>query len=98
MHFIKLKIVGDRTQATQWMADHKAWLQRGFDDGIFLASGNLQGQAGGGIIANGLDASTLQQRLNDDPFVAHGIVEVEIAELAVSKADARLGFMMDASA
>jgi hypothetical protein len=36
----------------------------------------------------------LQNRVNDDPFVAEGIVSVEILEVAPAKADERLAFLL----
>lgn len=94
MFVVSLKMTGTREQAAPWMAAHKEWLQAGFDDGIFLAAGNLLGQPGGGILAHGVDEATLRQRLALDPFVAHGIVEVALAGFTPARADARLDFLL----
>lgn len=95
MQFVKLKMVQGPEKAAPFMAEHKAWLQKGFDDAVFLTAGSLQGEPGGGILVQGLSAEALQQRLAEDPFVAHDIVEVTVTEFAVARADARLAFLLE---
>lgn len=46
MFVVLLKFSTNKSRAGEWMSDHKAWLQKGFDDGVFMASGSLQGQQG----------------------------------------------------
>lgn len=41
MFIVLLKFADQRSRAAEWMQAHKAWLQKGFDDGVFLASGSL---------------------------------------------------------
>jgi len=55
----------------------------------------LAPQAGGGLLAHGVTQDELQARLDDDPFVAEGVVTVEITELAASRADERLAFLVE---
>ena len=71
------------------------WIQRGFDDGVFLLVGGLQPNLGGGIVAHNTSLSDLQSRVNDDPFVAENVVSAELLEITPSKADERLKFMLD---
>lgn len=94
MYIVLLRFSSNKPQASQFMDGHKAWLQRGFDDGVFLASGNLQPQAGGAIVAHGEPLAALQQRVDADPFVMHGVVQAEILEITPSKADERLAFLL----
>jgi uncharacterized protein YciI len=95
---VLLNISSSKEQAAIHMAEHKAWLQNGFDEGVFLASGNLSGQPGGGILIHGLSEDQLQQRLNQDPFVIHGIVTVQIIEITPSKTDPRMAFLLESMA
>jgi len=92
---VLLKMTGSKERAAECMAEHKAWLQKGFDDGVFLASGNLTGQPGGGIVVHGLDEAEVQQRLSQDPFVLHSIVTVQVIEITPSKTDPRLAFLLN---
>jgi uncharacterized protein YciI len=96
MFVVSLKLTGSREQAAPWLAAHKDWLQAGFDDGVFLAAGNLLDQPGGGILVHGLDEAALRERLAQDPFVANGLVEVELRGFTPAKTDARLQFLLPA--
>lgn len=98
MFLVSLRMTGTREQAAPWMAAHKDWLQAGFDDGVFLAAGNLLGQPGGGILAHGVAETALRQRLALDPFVANGIVDVALAGFTPARTDARLDFLLAATA
>lgn len=94
MFIVLLRFSGNKGQASQFMEAHKAWLQRGFDDGIFLLAGNLQPHSGGGIVAHNTLLPDLQKRVDEDPFVAEGVVSAEIVEIAPSRADERLRFLL----
>ena len=90
MFVVLLKFAGNKGKAGQFMGPHKAWLQRGFDDGIFLLSGSLQPSLGGAIMAHNSSMSDLQERVNADPFVVEGVVSAEILEISPSRVDDRL--------
>ncbi|HET8761112.1 MAG TPA: hypothetical protein VFN94_08590 [Nitrospiria bacterium] len=94
MFIVLLKFSDNNGQASQFMEGHKAWIKRGFDDGVFLLVGSLQPNLGGGIVAHNTSLSDLQRRLNDDPFVAEHVVSAEILEVTPSKADERLTFLL----
>jgi uncharacterized protein YciI len=95
MFIVLLKFSGNKGQASQFMQGHKEWIKRGFDDGIFLLVGSLQPDLGGGIVAHNTSLSDLQSRVNDDPFVVEHVVSAEILEIAPSKTDERLEFLLD---
>jgi hypothetical protein len=61
---------------------------------VFLVAGSLQPGLGGGILAHNASRSELERRVSEDPFVAEGVVSAELVELAPSKVDPRLGFLM----
>ena len=96
MFIVALKFAENKSKAGQFMEGHKAWLQRGFDDGVFLLAGSLKPDLGGGVVAHGISLKALQARVSEDPFVAEGVVSAEITELTPSRADARLGFLVEA--
>ncbi|WP_209319180.1 YciI family protein [Pseudoalteromonas galatheae] len=77
------------------MEGHKEWLQAGFDKGIFLLSGSLQPNAGGGIVAVKVSKEEIEEIVAEDPFVIENVVKPEIIELTPSKADDRLLFLID---
>ena len=48
MFIIQLRFSDNKSQAKDFMEGHKKWLQLGFGKGIFVLSGSLQPNAGGG--------------------------------------------------
>ena len=95
MHIVFLKFSINKSQAGQFMDGHKAWLKRGFDDGVFLLAGSLEPGLGGGILAHNTSLADLQVRVNFDPFVAQDVVKAEIFEIDPGKADERLQFLVN---
>lgn len=94
MFIVFLKFSDNKAQASQSMDAHKAWVKRGFDDGVFLLVGSLEPDLGGAILAHNTSMADLQRRVNDDPFVAKNIVRAEIYEIEASRADERLQFLV----
>jgi uncharacterized protein YciI len=94
MFVVLLKFSGNRGQAGQFMEGHKEWLKRGFDEGVFLLAGSLQPNSGGGILAHNTSLPDLQTRVKTDPFVEKDVVSAEILEIAPSRADERLKFIL----
>lgn len=95
MFVVLLKFSDNKGNASQFMDGHKDWIERGFDDGVFLMVGSLQPNLGGGIVAHNTSRADLQSRVNTDPFVVKNVVNAEILEITPSKADARLNFLLD---
>jgi len=48
---------------------------------------------GGTVITHESTLAELQERVNNDPFVAEGVVTAEILEIEGNKADDRLSFL-----
>lgn len=94
MFVIFLKFA-DKSRAAASLDAHKQWIAKGFDDGVFLTVGSLQPDAGGAILANGLDREALDKRIAEDPFVAEGVVRAEIYEVFPARTDPRLDFIRD---
>ena len=94
MYIVFLKFSANKSSAPQFMDSHKAWIKRGFDDGVFLLAGSLEPELGGGILAHNSPLADLQRRVNADPFVAEDVVKAEIFELDPGKADERLQFLV----
>lgn len=94
MFVVQLKFSENKGKAGQFMEGHKEWIQRGFDDGVFLMTGSLQPNAGGGILAHNATLAELEGRVKNDPFVAEGVVSAEIIEISPSRTDERLDFLL----
>lgn len=95
MFIVFLRFAHNKTSAPQWMEGHNAWLQRGFDEGVFLLAGSLKPGLGGCVLAHHTTLPALQSRVDNDPFVVEGVVSAEIIEWALSRTDAQLAFLLN---
>jgi len=94
MFVILLRFSENKSKAGEYMEGHNEWIQQGFRDGVFLLVGSLQPNLGGSVIAHNESLSELQERVNNDPFVAENIVRAEILEIEPKKSDDRLNFLI----
>jgi uncharacterized protein YciI len=94
MFVVLLKFADSKGKAAELMQAHNDWIKRGLDDGVFLLVGSLQPMAGGAIVACNTTLADLEARVSADPFVAQNVVKPEILEIAPSKADPRLAFLL----
>lgn len=83
----------DKTKAPQFMDGHNAWIKCGFDDGVFLLVGSLQPNAGGAIVAHNASPEEIEVRVQEDPFVAEGVVDAEILVISPGRTDERFDFL-----
>lgn len=95
MYIVFLRFAHNKAAAPQWMEGHNAWLQRGFGDGVFVLAGSLKPGLGGCVLAHHTTLPDLQTRIDSDPFVIEGVVSAEIIEMAASRADERLAFLLN---
>jgi uncharacterized protein YciI len=93
MFVVLLRFSENRAEAGRHMEGLKAWLKRGFEEGVFLLAGSLQPSLGGGILARADTRAELEARVSEDPFVAADVVRAEILEITPSMADPRLEFL-----
>ena len=94
MFVVLLKFAENKDRAGQLMEAHKGWIQRGFDDGVFLLVGSLQPGLGGAILAHGTSLAELERRVSEDPFVVEKVAAPEVLEIAPARADERLAFLV----
>ena len=94
MFVVLLKFSKNKSQASEFMQAHNDWIQRGFDDDVFLMVGSLQPQLGGAIITQNLTQTEIQSRVNEDPFVVQDVVTAEILEITPARTDSRLDFLL----
>lgn len=97
MFCVFLKFSTNKAQAPRHMAEHKRWIDQGFEDGVFLMTGSLAGNQGGMVLAHNTTHDALETRLALDPFVAEDVVKAEIAEMTPHRADERLQFLLEQS-
>lgn len=83
---ILLEFASNRSAAPSHMDGHNAWLRRGFEDGTFLVSGSLKPGRGGFVLARGTSLEAIQQRVAEDPFVTHDVVQPTVLEFEAKRA------------
>jgi len=67
------------------MPGHIDWLEQGYADGLFVASGRRIPRTGGVILARSGDAQALLDTLACDPFAVHGAARFDVVEFAPTK-------------
>ena len=93
MFMILLRFAANKDQTEQFFEAHKAWIKKGFEDGVFLLAGGIQPGVGGAIAAHNTTRKELGERIDKDPFVANNVVSAEILEITPSMTDQRLDFL-----
>jgi len=71
-------------QIDRSMAEHVAFLEKGYRAGVFLASGRQVPRRGGVILAVASSRQDLEQVMRLDPFVRDGLAHFEIVEFKTS--------------
>lgn len=94
MFIVLLRFSRNKEQASRYMNGHMTWIKRGFDDGVFLVVGSIRPSSGGCLLAHNTSLSELRDRVNDDPFVAEDVASAEIIEIAPSRVDERLAYLL----
>lgn len=62
------------------LADHRNFLEQGYQKNYFVVSGPKKPRTGGIIISQLTDRATLEKILQDDPFQLNNIADYEITE------------------
>lgn len=72
------------------MAGHIEWVDQGFAEGLFLASGRRIPRTGGVIVARSGDEAALREFLARDPFAVHGAARFDVVEFSATRTAAAL--------
>ncbi len=80
MFLVVLKYVQPLHLIDEALEDHRAFLDRQYAAGHFLASGPLVPRTGGVILATGLSRKALEDVLAEDPFAQAQLAEYQICE------------------
>lgn len=67
------------------MPGHIEWLDQGYADGLFVASGRRIPRTGGVIVARSGDEAALRDFLARDPFAIHGAARFDVVEFTATK-------------
>lgn len=89
MFILSLTYVKPQEEADRLMEPHMAWVNAGYDRGMFLASGRKVPRTGGVILANG-ERTQIEAYVAADPFAIEGVAEYAISEVVVTRVAAGL--------
>ncbi len=62
------------------LAEHRAFLQTGYDSGMLLCSGRMNPITGGIVIARANEQSEIEQFVSNDPFHLHKVATHRVVE------------------
>jgi len=65
--------------------EHVAWLEQGYAEGTFLASGRKVPRTGGIILAVAPNRATLEKFVATDPLSREGVADYEITEFVATR-------------
>jgi uncharacterized protein YciI len=74
------------------IADHRAFLQNGYDRGFLLCSGPQNPKTGGAIIARAASMEEIKEFMAGDPYQKRGLAKYQFIEFEPVKS---LSFMAD---
>ena len=97
MFIVLLRFSDNKAHAGKFMTGHKEWIERGFNQQIFLLTGSLEAKQGGTILAHNISKQELKHFVEEDPFVIENIVRPETIEITPGKTDERLSFLLDSA-
>lgn len=72
-----------------YLEQHRAYLDKYYEQGIFIASGPQQPRIGGLILAN-INKEKLNPILEEDPFYQYDVAEFRITEFIPNKLNQKL--------
>lgn len=86
---IDLTYLADIAEVERYLNEHRAFLERQYKAGMFLASGRKEPRTGGVILAAG-KLSAIEAALEDDPFKKHDLANYSITEFVPTKTSSEL--------
>ena len=85
MFLVSLSYQAPLPEVDAHLSGHRDYLDRFMKRGIFLFAGRKVPRTGGVILAKTADRKSLDEIVQEDPFVAHGLASYEITELQITK-------------
>ncbi|MGO1908171.1 MAG: YciI family protein [Brevibacterium linens] len=90
MFLIVLDYVADLSDVDAALGAHNEWLDKQYEDGLFVGSGRREPRVGGVVLAHG-DRTEVEAAVANDPFAVRGLAEHTIIEFHPS----RFGYPLD---
>ncbi len=85
MFVIQLHYKAPLEQVEQHLVEHRNFLEAGYQNNYFIASGPKTPRTGGIILSQLTDRIHLEKILSEDPFLIHSIANYEVIEFTPVK-------------
>ena len=85
MFIVSLTYVKELSDVEAHLPDHVAYLERYYEQGIFLMSGRKEPRVGGVIVMQADSRKQVEGIISEDPFNQAGIADYEIIEFIPTK-------------
>ncbi|MBC3541874.1 YciI family protein [Rufibacter sediminis] len=96
MFLIELTYKVAFSEIEPFMAEHLAFVEKGFASGYFVASGRKVPRDGGLIFCQAASKTEVEEFLQQDPFVYQDLVELRIVEFIASRTTAGMTGLAEA--
>ncbi len=90
MFIIDIEYTASLDKIAEVVAEHRAWLDIYYQQGVFLFSGPRNPKTGGVVIAKANSKAELEQLMQQDPFAIHGVAKHQVSEFQAIKAHPEL--------
>jgi uncharacterized protein YciI len=85
MFIVLLKYAAPLEHIDYALPDHRAWVEKQYERGLFLASGRQVPRVGGVIITRPMPRGKLEALLATDPWAEQKLVKYEICEFEATR-------------
>jgi uncharacterized protein YciI len=85
MFVIQVKYIKPIETVDKFLVEHRAYLDEGYRNNYFIASGPKNPRTGGIILSQLTDRAILEAVLQNDPFLIHGVAEFDVIEFSPVK-------------
>ena len=89
MFLLLSRYVKSLEEVNRVLEEHRAFLDRYYESGLFVASGPLEPRTGGVILTVDCPRDVIDRALAEDPFIREGVSEYDIIEFTATKRSAR---------
>jgi uncharacterized protein YciI len=85
MFLVLSRYVKPIEEVDRFIPEHRAFLARYYNSGLFIVSGPFQPRTGGLILTADASREAIEAALAEDPFVRENIAEYDIREFTPTK-------------
>ncbi|TWP48576.1 hypothetical protein FKR81_26960 [Lentzea tibetensis] len=96
MFIVLLRYDAPLEQIDYALPDHRAWVEKQYEAGLFIASGRQRPRTGGVILTRPMPRGKLDALLATDPWVVQKLVKCEVIEFEATRTAAEVVMLNEA--